>query len=68
MDLKKHKEIVSAPLNGPLITVTLSIPHQDGLNTLFIKLNHREDNNIPTEKLLEMARFFLINNYSEFIK
>ena len=43
-----------------------SIPHQDGLDALSIKLEQREDKKISTEDLLEMAQFVLKNNYFEF--
>ena len=43
-----------------------SIPDQDGLEALSVKLDQREDKIISTEGLLEMARFILKNNYFEF--
>ena len=35
--------------------IYISIPHQDGLDALSIKLEQREDKKISTEDLLEMA-------------
>lgn len=45
-----------------------SIPNQDELEALklSIKLDHREDKNIPSEDLLEIVRFVLKSNYVEF--
>ena len=69
--LNKLKELVSVPQNALLVTVDAvglypSIPHQDGLDALSIKLEQREDKKISTEDLLEMAQFVLKNNYFEF--
>ena len=69
--LNKLNELVSVPQNALLVTVDVvglcpSIPHQDGLNALSIKLEQREDKKIPTEDLLKMAQFVLKNNYFEF--
>ena len=43
-----------------------SIPHQDGLEALSIKLDQREEKVIPIENILEMAWFVLKDNYFEF--
>ena len=69
--LNKLKELGSVPQNALLVTVDVvglypSIPHQDGLDTLSIKLKQREDKKIPTEVLLKMTQFVLKNNYFEF--
>ena len=69
--VNKHKELGSVPQNALLVTVDVvklypSIPHQDGLDALSIKLEQREDKEVPTEDLLKMAQFFLKNNDFEF--
>ena len=69
--LNKLKELGSVPQNALLVTVDVvglypSIPHQDGLDALSIKLKQREDKKIPTEVLLKMTQFVLKNNYFEF--
>ena len=69
--LNKLKELGSVPQNALLVTVDVvglypSIPHQDGLDALSIKLEQWEDKEIPTEDLLKLAQFFLKNNYFEF--
>ena len=69
--LNKLRELGSVPQNALLVTVDVvglypSIPHQDGLDALSIKLEQREDKKISTEDLLEMAQFVLKNNYFEF--
>lgn len=45
-----------------------SIPNQDELEALklSIKLDHREDKNIPSEDLLEIVRVVFKNNCFEF--
>ena len=67
----KLKELCSVPQNALLVTVEVvglypSIPHQDILDALSIKLEQREVKKIPTEDLLEMEQFVLKNNYFEF--
>ena len=69
--LKRLKEIGSVPQNALLVTADVvelypSISHQEGLETLSVKLDQREDKIIPTEDLLETMRFVLKNNYCEF--
>ena len=69
--LKRLKELGNVPQNSLLITAGVdglypSIPRQDGLEALSIKLDEREDKIIPAEDLLEMALFVLKNNYFEF--
>ena len=62
--LKRLKELGSVLQNALLVTADVvglypSIPHQDGLEALPIKLDQQEDRIIPTNDLLEMARFVL---------
>ena len=49
-----------------MVGLCASIPRQDGLEALSIKLDRREDKIIATEDIFEMARFVLKNNYFEF--
>ena len=42
-----------------MVGLCASIPHQDGLEALSIKLDRREDKIIATEDIFEMARFVL---------
>ena len=62
--LKRLKELGSVLQNALLVTADVvglypSIPHQDGLEALPTKLDQQEDRIIPTNDLLEMARFVL---------
>ena len=65
------KELGSVPLNVLLVTPDTvglypSIPNQDELEALSVKLDQQEDKKIPSEGLVEMVRFVLKNNYFEF--
>ena len=58
--VNKLKELGSVPQNALLVTVDgvglyPSIHHQDGLDSLSVKLEQREDKKIHTEDLLKMA-------------
>ena len=69
--LKRLKELGSVTQNALLVGAHVvglypSIPHQDGLEALPIKLDQREEKIIPPKDLLEMARFVLKSNYFEF--
>ena len=70
--LKRLKGLGSVPHNSLLVKADVvglypSIPHQDGLEALPIKLDQREEKVIPIEKIwLEMAWFVLKDNYFEF--
>ena len=69
--LKRLKELGSVPQNALLVTANMvglypSIPHQDGLEALSIKLEQREDKIVPATYLLEIACFVFKNNYLEF--
>ena len=59
--MKRLKEFGSVPQNVLLVAADVvglyrSIPHQDGLEALLIKLDQREDKIILTEDLLEMSK------------
>ena len=59
--MKRLKELGSVPQNVLLVAADVvglyrSIPHQDGLEALLIKLDQREDKIILTEDLLEMSK------------
>ena len=59
--MKRLKEPGSVPQNVLLVAADVvglyrSIPHQDGLEALLIKLDQREDKIILTEDLLEMSK------------
>ena len=43
-----------------------SIPHEEGLEALREALEHRENNTISTDTLLELARVVLKNNFFDF--
>ena len=43
-----------------------SIPHNAGLKALKDALDCRQNKKIPTDMLVNMAEFFLTNNYFEF--
>ena len=67
--VNKLKELGSVPQNALLVTVDgvglyPSIHHQDGLDSLSIKLEQREDKKIHTEDLLKMAQFVPKNNWN----
>ena len=42
-----------------------SIPHNDGLQALYGKLEEKADKKIPLTDLVEMAEFILKNNFFE---
>ena len=59
--MKRLKELGSVPQNVLLVAADVvglyrSIPHQDGLEALLIKLDQREDKIILPEDLLEMSK------------
>ena len=69
--LRKLKGLGKVPENAILVTADVvglypSIPHEDGLEALYTKLEEQEDKRIATEDILQMAKFVLKNNFFEF--
>ena len=69
--LRKLTELGELPENAILVTTDVvslypSIPHADGPEALSAKLEEREDKSIPTDDLLQMAKFVLKNSFFEF--
>ena len=68
--LKKLSKLPSLPENFLLCTVDVvgfypSIPYKDGLEALRVALDGREDKNVSTESLLDLAKCVLDNNVFE---
>ena len=68
--LKKLSSLPKLPEDVFLCTVDVvglypSIPHEDGLNAIRSALNSREDKQVSTESLLELAKVVLENNVFE---
>ena len=69
--LKKIMDLDGLPEDAILCTVDVvglypSIPHEEGLEALQEALEHRENNTISTDTLLELARFVLKNDCFNF--
>ena len=69
--LKKIMDLDGLPEDAILCTVDVvglypSIPHEEGLEALREALEHRENNTISTDTLLELARVVLKNNFFDF--
>ena len=69
--LEKLKSLGKVPDNAILVTADVvglypSIPHEQGLKTLYEALEKREKKLIPSSDLKQMAEFVLKNNYFEF--
>ena len=63
--MNSQEKAALVALRVPL-TELFSIPHADGLEVLFAKLEEREDMSTATKDLLQMAKFVLKNNFFEF--
>ena len=69
--MRKLKGLGKVPENAILVTADVvglypSIPHEDGLEALYTKLEEPEDKRIATEDILQMAKFVLKNSFFEF--
>ena len=69
--LRKLNDLGKLPKNPILVAADAvglhpSIPHADGLEALSAKLEERKDKSIAIEDLLQIARFFLRNNFFKF--
>ena len=71
--LERIKNMRSVPDNAMLVTADVvglysSIPHSAGLNSSKKAFENRVNKQIPTNDLVNMAKFVLSNNYFEFSK
>ena len=69
--LEKLKNRGNIPYNAIFVTADVvglypSIPHDDGLQALYEKLEERTDKRVPSTDLVEMTEFVLKNNFFEF--
>ena len=69
--LRKIRDLGDLTENAILCTADVvglypNIPNDEGLNVLFNALEKREEKNISTETIFELANFVLKNNYFEF--
>ena len=70
--LKKLKELGSLPKNAILFTIDVvglypNIPHEEGLASIRKHLNNRENKEVTTDTLVELADIVLKNNYFQFL-
>ena len=70
--LKKLKEIGSLPKNTILCTIDVvglypNIPHEEGLASIRKHLDNRENKEVTTNTLVELADIVLKNNYFQFL-
>ena len=70
--LKKLKELGSLLKNAILCTIGVfglypNIPHDQGLASIRKHLNNRENKEITTKTLVELADIILKNNYFQFL-
>ena len=70
--LKKLKELGSLPKNAILCTIDVvglysNIPHKEGLASIRKHLDNRENKEVTTETLVELADIVLKNNYFLFL-
>ena len=70
--LKKLQELGSLPKNAILCTIDVvglypNIPHEEGLASIRKHLNNRENNEVTTNTLVELADIVLKNNYFSFL-
>ena len=70
--LKKLKELGSLPKNAILCTIDVvglypNIPHKEGLASIRKHLDNRENKEVTTETLVELADIVLKNNYFQFL-
>ena len=70
--LKKLKELGSLPKNAILCTIDVvglypNIPHKEGLASIRKHLDNRENKEVSTDTLVELADIVLKNNYFQFL-
>ena len=70
--LKKLQELGSLPKNAILCTIDVvglypNIPHEEGLASIRKHLNNRENKEVTTDTLVELADIVLKNNYFQFL-
>ena len=70
--LKKLKELGSLPKNAILCTIDVvglypNIPHKEGLASIRKHLDNRENKEVTTDTLVELADIVLKNNYFQFL-
>ena len=70
--LKKLKQIGSLPKNAILCTIDVvglypNIPHEEGLASIRKHLDNRENKEVATNTLVELADIVLKNNYFQFL-
>ena len=70
--LKKFKELVSLPKNVILCTIDVvspypNIPHKEGLASIRKHLDNRENKEVATDTLVELADIVLKNSYFQFL-
>ena len=70
--LKKLQELGSLPKNAILCTIDVvglypNIPHDEGLASIRKPLNNRENKEVTTDTLVELADIVLKNNYFQFL-
>ena len=70
--LKKLKELGSLPKNAMLCTIDVvglyrNIPHEEGLASIRKHLDNRENKEVTTDTLVELANIILKNNYFQFL-
>ena len=70
--LKKLKELGSLPKNAILCTIDVvdlypNIPHKEGLASITKHLDNRENKEVTTDTLVELADIVLKNNYFQFL-
>ena len=70
--VKKLKELGSLPKNAILCTIDVfglcpNIPHEQGLASIRKHLNNRENKEVTTKTLAELADIILKNNYFQFL-
>ena len=69
--LKKLKELSCLPKNAILFTINvvdlyLNIPHEKALASIRKHLGNRENKEVKTDTLVELADIVLKNNYFQF--
>ena len=69
--LKKFRDISSLPSGAIMVTIDVvglypHIPHDKGLQSIREALNNRENLEIPTETIVDLAELVLKNNNFEF--
>ena len=70
--IKKLQELGKLPINAILCTIDVvglypNIPHEEGLASIRKHLNNRENKEVTTDTLVELADIVLKNNYFQFL-